>query len=124
MREQLVEIHRAHHRANVGHDQIEQRLLEVGDFIGGAPGVDHRIERDAVDLHRRIVLGDDLLARNVDHLLHHVELTPDRVDIGQDQAEPGRQRPDHQHRRRQLGERVDAHPGREDAREDDEPDQP
>ena len=37
-------------------------------------------------------------------------------------AEAGRQRADDEHRRRQLGKRVDAHARRDHAREDDEPD--
>ena len=91
MGQQLVEVHRAHDGADVGHHQIEQRLLEIGDLVGGAPDVEHLVEGDAVDRHRGVVLGDDLLAGNVDHLLHHVELAPDAVDVGNDQPEAGRQ---------------------------------
>ena len=92
MREQLVEVHRAHDGADVGHHQVEQRLLEIGDLVGGAPHVEHLVEGDAVDRHSGVVLGDDLLARHVDDLLHDAELAADAVDIGNDEAEAGRQR--------------------------------
>src|SRR6185503_11728568 len=39
-----------------------------------------------------VVLGDDLLLGNVDHLLHHVDLASDAIEIGHDQVEPGAQR--------------------------------
>ena len=87
VRQQLIEVHRAHDGANVGHHEIEQRLLKVGDLVGRAAHVEHLIERDAVDADGRVVLGDDLLARNIDDLLHHAELVADAVDVRDDEAE-------------------------------------
>ena len=78
MRQKLVEIHRAHDGADVGHDEIEERHLEIGDFVGRAPRVEHLVEGDAVDGDGRVVLRDDLLARDLEDLLHHVELAADR----------------------------------------------
>src|SRR3546814_14843517 len=40
------------------------------------------------DLDHRIVLGDDLLPWNVEHLLHHVHLAPDAVEDRHDEVEP------------------------------------
>src|SRR3546814_4380353 len=41
--------------------------------------VQHLEEHDAVDLHHRVVLGDHVPARHLEHLLHHVDLAPDAV---------------------------------------------
>ncbi len=82
---------RAHDGAHVGHHQVEEGLLQIGDFIGGAAHVEHLVESDAVDGDRGVVAGDDLLPRHVDDLLHHIELAADRVDVGEDEAEAWRQ---------------------------------
>ena len=58
--------------------RLSSACCEIGDLVGRAPHVEHLIEGDAVDRHRRVVLGDDLLARHVDDLLHDVELAADR----------------------------------------------
>src|SRR4051812_36295325 len=39
-----------------------------------------------------VVLGERLLARDVEHLLHHVHLVPDALHVGDDQPEPGPER--------------------------------
>ena len=41
MREHLVEVHRAHHRADVGHRQLDDRLIEIGDLVARLGGVEH-----------------------------------------------------------------------------------
>jgi hypothetical protein len=91
MRQQLIEVHRTHDCADIGHDEVQEGELEVGDLVGGPARVEHLIERDAVDRDRGVVPGDDFLTRHVDHLLHHIELVADRVDIGKDQSEARRQ---------------------------------
>jgi hypothetical protein len=53
---------------------------------------EHLIEGHAVDGDCGVVLGDDLLARDVDHLLHHGKLAPDAVDVRDNEAEARRQR--------------------------------
>ena len=63
MRQQLVEVHRAHHRADVGHGEVEDGAVEVGDLVGRLGGIDDLVEGDAVDRDRGVVLGDDLLGR-------------------------------------------------------------
>jgi hypothetical protein len=65
---------------------------EIGDLVAGLGRIEHLEERDAVDGHRGVVLGDHLLFGNVDHLLHHVDLAADAVEIRHDDVEPGRQR--------------------------------
>jgi len=89
---QLVEVHRAHDRADIGHGEVEKRLVEVGNLVGGLRGVEDLIESHGVGLDAGIVLGDDLLRRYVQHLLHHVQLGADRVDEGDDQVEARMQR--------------------------------
>ena len=71
--QELVQIHRAHHRADIGHGQVDDRPLEIGHLIGGARGFLHLVEDHAVDRHHGVVPGDDLLRRHVHHLLHHVD---------------------------------------------------
>ena len=92
LRQELVEVHRAHDGADVGHGQVEDGVLEVVDLIGRLGGIEHLEEGNAVDRHHGIVAGDDLLARHVEHLLHHVHLRADAVDEGDDQAEARVQR--------------------------------
>jgi hypothetical protein len=81
------------HRADVGHGQGEKRLVEVRDLVGGAGGVEHLEERHRVDGDARIVAGEGLLARNVEHLLHDVHLLADLLHVGKDQAEAGPEGP-------------------------------
>ena len=92
MRQHLVEVHRSHHRTDVGHGQDDDRLFEMGDLVARLGGVEHLEERDAVHRHGGVVLGDHLLLGNVDHLLHHVHLAADAVEIGNDDVQPRRQR--------------------------------
>ena len=92
MRQHLVEVHRAHHRADVGHGQHDDRLIEIGHLVACLGGVEYLKERDAVDRYRGVVLGDHLLLGNADHLLHHVHLAADAVEIGDDDVQPRRQR--------------------------------
>ncbi|MGY3455692.1 hypothetical protein ACVWW5_001142 [Bradyrhizobium sp. LM3.4] len=92
MRQHLVEIHGAHHRTDIGHGQHDDRLLQIGDFVARLRGIEYLEEGDAVDRDRGVVLGDHLLLRYRDHLLHHVDLAPDAIEIGHDQIEPGAQR--------------------------------
>jgi hypothetical protein len=92
MRQHLVEVHRAHHRADVGHGQHDDRLMQIGDLVTCLRGIEHLEERDAVHRHGGVVLGDHFLLGNIDHLLHHVHLAADPVEIGDDDVEPGSQR--------------------------------
>ncbi len=92
MRQQLVEIERAHDRSDVGHGQLQERILQPLHFVGGARRIEHLIEGDAVDSDGGVVLGDDLLRRHVEHLLHHVHLRADAIDERNDDAEAGPER--------------------------------
>jgi len=65
------------------------RKLVVESAISGLGGVDHLEKDHPVDRDHRIVLGDDLLPRDVDHLLHHVDLAPDAGDKRQHEVDPG-----------------------------------
>jgi hypothetical protein len=91
MRQHLVEIHRTHHREDVGHGQHRDRLREIGDLVARLRRIEDLEEGNAVDGHRGIVLGDHLLFGNVDHLLHHVDLAPDAVEKRHDQVKARRQ---------------------------------
>ncbi len=92
MRQHLVEVHRAHHRTNIGHGQHDDRLVEIGYLVARFRRIEHLEERDAVHRHGGVVLGDHLLLGNADHLLHHVHLAADAIEIGNDDVEPRRQR--------------------------------
>jgi len=85
LREDLVQLHGADHRAQIGLGQLGDGVDQIVDPIGGRRGVHHLDEDDRVDLDRHVILGDDLLLRDVQHLLHHVDLAADRLDErGQD----------------------------------------
>ncbi len=90
--EQLVQVHGAHHRADIGHGQIEDRDLEIGHLVARECRIQHLEEGHAVDPDHGVVLGDHLLARHLDHLLHDIELASDAVDEGNDQGQPGTER--------------------------------
>ena len=66
--------------------------LRLDDLVARLRGIEHLVERDAVDRDGGVVLGDHFLLGNVDHLLHHVDLAADAVEIRNDEIEPGRQR--------------------------------
>ena len=85
----LVEVHRAHHRAQIGGRELHDREIEIADLVGGLGRVEHLEEDDAVDRDHGIVLGDDLLAGDVEHLLHHVHLAADAVEEGGVEVEAG-----------------------------------
>ncbi len=85
--QKLVEIHRAHDRADIGHRQVEDGALQVGDLIGGLGGVQDLVEGDGIGRATGIVAGDDFLRRNVEHLFHHVHLGADAVDERNDEVE-------------------------------------
>ena len=42
--------------------------------------IEHLVEHDGVDADHGVVLGDDFLARHVEHLLHHVDATAHIVE--------------------------------------------
>jgi len=75
----------------IGHGEIQHRDLEVRDFVGSLGRVEHLIEDDAVHRHHGIVPRDDLLARHIEHLLHHVHFGADPIDEGRDETEARRQ---------------------------------
>ncbi len=81
----LVQLHRADHGAQIGHGKLGDRAREVGDAVGGRRGVHHLDEDDGVDLHADVVLGDHLLLRHRQHLLHHADAPAHRLhERGQD----------------------------------------
>ena len=89
--EDLVEIHRAEHGTHIGEGEVGDGAVEIGHLIGGAGGIHHLDESDGVGSYLGIVAGDDVLGRNVDHLLHHVHLEADTVHHRHQQPEAGRQ---------------------------------
>ena len=87
MREHLVEVHATHHRADIGHGQLDDGLIQVGDLVACLGGVAHLEERDPVDRDGRVVLRDHVLLRDAHHLLHHVHLAADAVEERHDEVE-------------------------------------
>ncbi len=90
--QQLVEIHRADDGADIGHGEDEERLVEVRHLVGGARRIEDLIEGGGIDGDARIVPGEGLLARNVEHLLHDVHPLADLLDVRNDQPEAGAER--------------------------------
>ena len=83
-----------HRAAQVCDEHLAADLEHVADVPDALHDVDLlpealRIleEDDGVDADHRIVLGNDLLARNVQNLLHHVHLATDAVDERKDEVE-------------------------------------
>ena len=87
--QQLVEVHRAHDGADVGHGEIDDGASQLVDLVGGLGRAQHLIEVDAVDGDHGVVAGDDVLRRNVDHLLLHVHLGADALHDGIRMCRPG-----------------------------------
>jgi hypothetical protein len=85
--EELVEIHGAHDRSDIGHGQNQQGLVHIRDFIGSTGWIENLVEGRRVDGDARVVTGEGLLARNVEHLLHDIHLFTHLIDIGHDQAQ-------------------------------------
>ena len=65
--------------------------MQVVDLVGGAGGFQHLVEHHAVDRDHGVVAGDDLLLRNLQHVLHHVDPMTDAVDERRDHVQPGLQ---------------------------------
>ena len=80
LRQSLVEVHRTHHRAQVGSGQLHDRDIKVGNLIGRLAGIENLEKHHRVDADHGVVLGDDFLSRNIEHLLHHVDLVADAID--------------------------------------------
>ncbi len=77
--QQLVEVHGAHDGADVGHGEIDDGAAQRFDLVGGLGGIENLVEVDAIDGHHGVVLGDDILRGDVDHLLLHVHLGADAL---------------------------------------------
>ena len=88
-RQELVEVHRAHHGTDIRHGEVENGRFEIRHLVAGTGGIQDLEEGHAIHPHHRIVAGDHLLARHVDHLLHHIELAPNPIDERDDQCRPG-----------------------------------
>ncbi len=78
LRQHLVEVHRTKHRPDIGHGEVQDRVLQPLHLIGRPRSIQHLVEGDAIGADRGIVTGDDFLRRHVEHLLHHAHLDADR----------------------------------------------
>ncbi len=78
----FVQVHRAHDGTKVGGRKGEDRIVEIINLISGLGGIEHLKEDHAIDRHHGIVLGDNFLARDIEHLLHHVDLAANAIDKG------------------------------------------
>ena len=90
--ERLVEVERAEHGTDIGHDQVDDRDFELRDLIGRLRRVKYLVEHDTIDLDDCVVLGDHVLRGHVEHLFHHVDLAPDVLHDRNQEMEPGFQR--------------------------------
>jgi hypothetical protein len=90
--EQLVEVHGAHDGADVGHGEVDDGGAELVDLVGGLGGVQHLIEVHAIDGDHGVVLGDDVLRGDVDHLLLHVHLGAEALHHRDQNVQAGHER--------------------------------
>ena len=88
--QRFIEVHRADHGADIGHGEIDHGEAQVGHFVRGLRRIEHLVEHHGVDGHHGVVLGDDLLAGHVEHLLHHVDLLADVVEERNQPVRAGR----------------------------------
>jgi hypothetical protein len=79
LREHFVQLHRTNHGAQIGHGELADGVVEVGHPVGRRRRVHDLDEDDGVHLDGDVVLGDHLLARHVQHLLHDADLAPHRL---------------------------------------------
>ena len=84
--EHFVQLHRAKHGTDVGHRQVDDRQLQVAHLIGRFRRINHLNKAHRIDGDVGVILRDDFLGRNIQHLLHHVDFTPNSVHEGDDQA--------------------------------------
>ena len=77
--EHFVQLHRAEHGTDIGHRQVDDRLLKIADLVGGLWRVNHLNKADRVDGDVGVIPGDNLLRGDVEHLLHHVHFAADSV---------------------------------------------
>src|SRR5208283_4034378 len=69
MAQHLVQLHLAQHRTQRGLGKLGGLVDVVGDLDGGVVGI-HHVERDhRVHFQGNVVAGDDVLGRNLEHLL-------------------------------------------------------
>ncbi len=86
-REGLVERHLADDVTEIGLRQLGDGEDEVRDVVEQTLRIGRLEVDDGIDRDGHVVLGDDFLRRNVDHLLAHVDLLQ-RLDEGEDQTQP------------------------------------
>ena len=77
--EKLVEVHGSHDRADIGHREVDNRGLQPFDLVGCLRRIEHLEVGHTVDAHHGVVAGDDILARDLHHLLFHVHLVADAL---------------------------------------------
>ena len=75
--QELIEIHRTHDSTDVRHRQVDDRMLELIDFVRRFCGIQDLIKGYAIDADHGVIAGDDILARDIHHLLFHVDLVAD-----------------------------------------------
>src|SRR5215831_12593413 len=128
MRQHLIEFHGAHHGTDIGHRELDDGLVELRNLVACLGGVEHLKKHDAVYRNAGVVLGNDLLLRNVHHLFHHIHPATDPVDEGDDQVKAG---PQHSRVAAEslngpiiaLWHRLDAEKDRENGQKDDDEDE-
>ena len=87
--QRFIQIHAAHYGAQVRGGQRHDRVLQARNFVGRLRCVQHLKEHNCIHADHRVIGGDYFLTRNIQHLLHHVDLVPHAVDEGYDQVQTG-----------------------------------
>ncbi len=90
--QQFIEIHRAHDGTDIGHGEVQDCILQIGNLIGGLCCIEHLIEGHAIDADNGVIAGDDFLRWNVEHLFHHVKPCADTVEERHNEIEARHQR--------------------------------
>src|SRR5690606_28528730 len=84
-----LEVHTTDDVTQRGDGQLLDAMDVVGDLVGRGLGVVHLVVDDRVDGHDQVVLGDDRLRGEGDHLLAQVDHRQHAVDEGHDDRQPG-----------------------------------
>src|SRR5208337_4043724 len=85
MAQHLVQLYLAQHGAQRGLGKLRGLVDVVGDLDGGVVGIHHVQRYHRVHLQGDVVAGDDVLGRNLEHLLaqreaHHLVDGPENQD--------------------------------------------
>ena len=87
-RQRLIQFQLADLGPQGGLRQLGNGLLQIENLIGGLAGIVDTQKDQSIDGHRYIVLGDDILRRDVDHLFLRVEPRPYLIHKRNNEIQP------------------------------------